>query len=64
MPAAKKHMKQTFTISLDAETIMQIRDFARKSSFRNKSHMVEEAVKKFMEDESEKIEKTGKNDGE
>jgi len=44
-------MKQVFTVSLDEETVRKIREFARKSSFRNKSHLVEEAVKKFLEKE-------------
>lgn len=41
-------MKQTFTCSLDEETVAKIREHARVSSFRNKSHLVEEAVLKFL----------------
>ncbi|MFH1440218.1 MAG: hypothetical protein ABIG89_06620 [Candidatus Woesearchaeota archaeon] len=41
-------MKHTFTCSLELETIQKIRDMARKSSFRNKSHLVEEAIIKFL----------------
>ena len=42
-------MEQVFTCSLDFETVAKLREFSRKSSFRNKSHVVEEALKKFME---------------
>ena len=42
-------MKQVFTISLDEELVQKIRDHSRNSSFRNKSHLVEEAIKKFLE---------------
>jgi len=42
-------MKHTFTVSLDEETIMQIRLRARTGPYRNKSHLVEEAVKKLLE---------------
>ena len=40
-------MKQTLTISIDEALVQKIRDRTRESSFRNKSHLVEEAVKKF-----------------
>ena len=42
-------MKQVFTISLDEELVQKIRDHSRTSSFRNKSHLVEEAIKQFLE---------------
>jgi len=42
-------MKQTFTCSMDEETVARIRERARESSFRNKSHLVEEAILKFLE---------------
>ena len=44
-------MKQTFTISLDEELALAIRQIAnfRKDKFRNKSHLVEEAIKSFIE---------------
>ena len=42
-------MKQVFTVSMDEETVKKIREYTRKSSFRNKSHVVEEAVLRFME---------------
>ena len=46
-------MKQTFTISLDEELALAIRQIAnfRKDKFRNKSHLVEEAIKNFIEEE-------------
>ncbi|MBS3123654.1 hypothetical protein J4437_03375 [Candidatus Woesearchaeota archaeon] len=43
-------MKQIFTCSLDEELVIKIRDRTRESSFRNKSHLVEEAIKKFLEE--------------
>ena len=42
-------MKQVFTVSMDEELVVKIRKYSRESSFRNKSHLVEEAVKKFLE---------------
>jgi len=43
-------MKQTFTISLDEELAFAIRQAARekRDRFRNKSHLVEEAIKEFL----------------
>ena len=43
-------MKQTFTVSIDEELVEKIRRVSRESAFRNKSHLVEEAVKRFLED--------------
>ena len=40
-------MKHVVSVSLDEETIVKIREILRKSNFRNKSHVVEEAVKKM-----------------
>lgn len=42
-------MKHIMSISLDEETIVKIRECLRAGSFRNKSHVVEEAVKKMHE---------------
>jgi metal-responsive CopG/Arc/MetJ family transcriptional regulator len=42
-------MKQTLTASVDVELVQKIREVARESSFRNKSHLVEEALKWFLE---------------
>ena len=40
-------MKKIMSISLDEETILKIREILRNSSLRNKSHVVEEAIKKL-----------------
>lgn len=42
-------MKQVFTISIDEELAAKIRETARKSFFRNKSHLVEEAIRNYLE---------------
>lgn len=42
-------MKQVFTVSIDEELVQKIREHSRNSSFRNKSHLVEEAVKKYLQ---------------
>ena len=42
--------KQTFTCSLDIDTVNRIREKTRVSSFRNKSHLVEAAILKFLEE--------------
>ncbi|MBI2572939.1 hypothetical protein HYV86_03715 [Candidatus Woesearchaeota archaeon] len=47
-------MKQVFTCSLDEQTVEKLRTFTRSSSFRNKSHVVEQALLKFLKDEGEK----------
>ena len=40
-------MKHIVSVSLDEATIVKIRELLRNSSLRNKSHVVEEAIKKF-----------------
>lgn len=42
-------IKQVFTVSLDEELVARIREMKGKGSFRNKSHLVEEAIKRFLE---------------
>lgn len=44
-------MKHVVSVSLDKSTIEKIQDILRKKNFRNKSHIVEEAVRKFWEGE-------------
>jgi len=44
-------MKHVVSVSLDEETIVKIREMLRNSNYRNKSHVVEEAVKRFCENE-------------
>lgn len=46
-------MKHVVSVSLDEETISKIRDILRKKPFRNKSHVVEEAVRKMWGDGGE-----------
>lgn len=41
-------VKQTFTCSLEEATVAKIREAARERTFRNKSHLVEEAILKFL----------------
>ncbi|MBT4539914.1 ribbon-helix-helix protein, CopG family [Candidatus Woesearchaeota archaeon] len=45
-------MKHVFTVSLDIETVAKIREAARSSRYRNKSHLVEEALKDFLKNNS------------
>ncbi|MFH1063522.1 MAG: ribbon-helix-helix protein, CopG family [Candidatus Woesearchaeota archaeon] len=42
-------MKQVFTVSIDATLAEQVKQRASESEFRNKSHLVEEAIKRFLE---------------
>jgi hypothetical protein len=42
-------MKHIVSVSLDEDTIIKIREILRNSSLRNKSHVVEEAIRKFWE---------------
>ena len=46
-------MKHRISISLDEETLLAIQDTLKNDSrsgiFRNKSHLVEYAIKRFME---------------
>jgi len=48
-------VKHKTSVSFDENTICEIRRLIREGSFRNKSHVVEYAVKKL-------IEKEGKDD--
>lgn len=43
-------MKHIVSVSLDTETVEKIREILRTSPFRNKSHVVEEAVKRLWGD--------------
>lgn len=40
-------MKHVVSVSLDEETIVKLREILRTRSFRNKSHIVEEAILKL-----------------
>lgn len=43
-------MKHKTSVSFDEETILKIRELIRSGSFRNKSHVVEYAIKKLVEE--------------
>lgn len=43
------NIKQVFTVSIDEELVAKIREANKTGSFRNKSHLVEEAIKRFLE---------------
>jgi len=49
-------MKHRISISLDEETLLAIHETLRNDSksgiFRNKSHLIEYAINKFMEDKN------------
>jgi Arc/MetJ-type ribon-helix-helix transcriptional regulator len=44
-------MKHKTSVSFEEETIIKIRELIRSGKFRNKSHVVEYAVKKLVEEE-------------
>lgn len=46
-------MKQKLSITLDEETVFGIQAHLRTGKFRNKSHVVEYAVMKLLEEENE-----------
>jgi metal-responsive CopG/Arc/MetJ family transcriptional regulator len=46
-------MKHIVSLSLDQTTIVKIEEILRNTSFRNKSHAVEEAIKSFWEARSD-----------
>lgn len=41
-------MKHKTSVALDTETILAMRELVRKGVFRNKSHIMEFAVKKLI----------------
>ncbi len=45
-------MKHKLSITMDEGTILRIRDKLRDGLFRNKSHFIEYAVQRFLENES------------
>lgn len=48
-------MKRKISVSLDEKTIEKLGDYILDESFRNKSHVIEFAIKKFMkENENDK----------
>jgi len=44
-------MKHKLSITMDEETILDIRNRLRDKLFRNKSHLIEYAVQRFLKDE-------------
>lgn len=42
-------MKHKLSITVEEETILQIREKLREGLFRNKSHLIEYSVKRFLE---------------
>ena len=47
-------MKQKLSITLDEDTLRQITEQLNSGKFRNKSHLIEYALIKFLEDHSSK----------
>lgn len=49
-------MKHRISISLNENTVLAIQDSLRQNSrsgiFRNKSHLIEQAIKKFLEEKN------------
>ena len=43
-------MKYKLSISVDAETVMKLRERMRRREFRNKSHLIESAINEFLKD--------------
>ena len=44
-------MKKKISVSIDEETIDQLKDYVDKGTFRNKSHLIEFALNKFIKRE-------------
>jgi len=42
-------MKKKVSISIEEKTIEELEKYVKEGSFRNKSHLIEFAVNKFME---------------
>jgi len=43
-------MKHKLSVSIDMETVLQMFEKIRDGTFRNKSHLVEFAVKRYLEE--------------
>ena len=46
-------MKTKLSISINKELVKKIEDIVNKGRFRNKSHILEYSLKKFIEDKNE-----------
>ncbi|MEK6914630.1 MAG: hypothetical protein AABW83_03180 [Nanoarchaeota archaeon] len=42
-------MKKKISISIEEKTILKLDDYLSRDIFRNKSHLIELAINKFME---------------
>tara|TARA_Y100000034_G_C6799557_1_gene358629 strand:+ start:711 stop:848 length:138 start_codon:yes stop_codon:yes gene_type:complete len=42
-------MKKKISVSIDEETIDLLKDYVDKGTFRNKSHLIEFALNKYLE---------------
>ena len=47
-------MKERVSATIDKTTSKTIEDILKKGKYRNKSHIIEEAIKSLMEKEDEK----------
>ncbi len=48
-------MKHKLSVSIEMDTVLQMFEKIRDGTFRNKSHLVEFAVKKYLKDEGVKV---------
>ena len=48
-------MKKKLSISIDSETITNLEKYVDEGTFRNKSHLIELAVNKFLENKKNGI---------
>ncbi|MBS3084623.1 hypothetical protein J4411_01800 [Candidatus Pacearchaeota archaeon] len=46
-------MKQKLSVTIDEEKVKRVEALLKKGFFRNKSHILEFALAKFLEDENE-----------
>ena len=52
-------MKQKLSVSIDEETVRVIEERVREGSFRNKSHVIEYALIRFLRENQLRGEKNG-----
>ncbi len=46
-------MKDRISATVDSATKKQLKELIKNSSYRNKSHVIEEAIKKLWEEEND-----------
>ena len=44
-------MKKKLSISIEEETIIELEEYVSEGTFRNKSHLIELAIDKFLENQ-------------